>query len=107
MAPVTISGHLWYLGSQLGSNGEPGHGLGSLVEGQWRAPRLGPGSCCTREVGSGVQRLVLGSVPHCAADGPGTQASAVALHGLSCSAACGIFPDQGLNLCPLYWQVER
>lgn len=73
MAPVTISGHLWYLGSQLGSNGDPGHGLGSLVEGQWRAPRLGPVSCCTREVGSGVQRLVLGSVPHCAADGPGTK----------------------------------
>ena len=27
------------------------------------------------------------------------------VHGLSCSAACGIFPDQGLNLCPLQWQV--
>ena len=26
-------------------------------------------------------------------------------HGLSClAAACGIFPDQGLNLCPLHWQ---
>ena len=23
-------------------------------------------------------------------------------HGLSCSAACGIFPDQGLNPCPLH-----
>ena len=23
---------------------------------------------------------------------------------LSCSSACGIFPDQGLNLCPLNWQ---
>ena len=27
--------------------------------------------------------------------------SVVVAHGLSCSAACGIFPDQGLNLCPL------
>ena len=27
-------------------------------------------------------------------------------HRLSCSAACGIFPDQGLNLCPLHWQAE-
>ena len=27
-------------------------------------------------------------------------------HGLSCSAACGIFLDQGLNLCPLHWQVD-
>ena len=24
----------------------------------------------------------------------------------SCSAACGIFPDQGLNLCPLLWLAE-
>ena len=30
----------------------------------------------------------------------------VAAHGLSCSVACGIFPDQGLNLCPLHWQVH-
>ena len=27
-------------------------------------------------------------------------------HGLSCSAACGIFPDQGLNPCPLHWQAD-
>ena len=27
-------------------------------------------------------------------------------HGLSCSAAWGIFPDQGLNPCPLHWQVD-
>ena len=27
-------------------------------------------------------------------------------HGLSCSEACGISPDQGLNLCPLHWQVD-
>ena len=25
-------------------------------------------------------------------------------HGLCCSAACGIFPDQGSNPCPLNWQ---
>ena len=25
---------------------------------------------------------------------------------LSCPTACGIFPDQGLNPCPLHWQVE-
>ena len=28
------------------------------------------------------------------------------VHGLSCSAACGIFLDQGLNLCPLHWEVD-
>ena len=27
-------------------------------------------------------------------------------HRLNCSAACGIFPDQGSNLCLLYWQVN-
>ena len=25
---------------------------------------------------------------------------------LSCSAACGIFPDQGSNPCPLHWQAD-
>ena len=28
------------------------------------------------------------------------------VQGLSCSEACGIFPDQGLNLCLLHWQVD-
>ena len=32
--------------------------------------------------------------------------SAVVAHGLSCSAACGIFPDQGLNPRPLHWQAD-
>ena len=31
--------------------------------------------------------------------------SVVAAHGLSCSVACGIFPDQGSNPCPLHWQA--
>ena len=25
---------------------------------------------------------------------------------VSCSGACGILPEQGLNLCLLYWQVD-
>ena len=28
------------------------------------------------------------------------------MHGLSCSAACGIFPDQGSNPGPLLWQAD-
>ena len=32
--------------------------------------------------------------------------SAVVAHGLSCSTVCGIFPDQGSNLCPLHWQAD-
>ena len=43
-----------------------------------RAPRCGDLSCC------GAQAL-------------GTGASAVAVRRLSCSEACGILPDQGLN----------
>ena len=32
--------------------------------------------------------------------------SIAVVHGLSCSVTCGIFLDQGLNLCPLYWQED-
>ena len=32
--------------------------------------------------------------------------SVVVVHGLSCSAACEIFPDKGSNPCPLHWQVD-
>ena len=32
--------------------------------------------------------------------------SAVVAHRPSRSAACGIFPDQGLNPCPLHWQAD-
>ena len=32
--------------------------------------------------------------------------SVVVAHRPSCSAACGIFPDQGSNLCPLHWQAD-
>ena len=32
--------------------------------------------------------------------------SVVLAHGPNCSAACGIFPDQGSNPCPLHWQAD-
>ena len=28
------------------------------------------------------------------------------VHGLSCPATCGIFPDKSWNPCPLHWQVD-
>ena len=31
--------------------------------------------------------------------------SVVVAHVPICSTACGIFPDQGSNLCPLHWQA--
>ena len=32
--------------------------------------------------------------------------SVAVVHGLSCSTACGIFLDQGLNPCLLHWQKD-
>ena len=32
--------------------------------------------------------------------------SAIVAHGPSRFAACGIFPDQGSNPCPLHWQAD-
>ena len=32
--------------------------------------------------------------------------SVAVVHGLSCPGACGIFLDQGTNLCLLHWQAD-
>ena len=32
--------------------------------------------------------------------------SVIVAHEPSCSVACGIFPDQGSNPCPLHWQAD-
>ena len=40
------------------------------------------------------------------AHGPQSTGSVAVAHGLSCSAACGIFPDKGPNLRPLRWQAD-
>ena len=36
----------------------------------------------------------------------GVWASVTAVCGLSCSTACGIFPDHRFNPCPLHWQSD-
>ena len=38
--------------------------------------------------------------------GSRSSGSVIVAHGPSCSAACGIFPDQGSNPCPLHWQAD-
>ena len=38
--------------------------------------------------------------------GSRARVSIVVAHGLSCSAAYGIFPDQGSNPCLLHWQAD-
>ena len=40
------------------------------------------------------------------APGLSSTGSVLVVLGLSCSAACGIFPGQGLNPCPLCWQAD-
>ena len=66
----------------------------------------------------GESASLCGGFSSCGAHSLGTQASAVAapgaqsagsvvvVHGFSDHVACGIFPDQGLNLCLLRWQVD-
>ena len=41
----------------------------------------------------------------CRASALGHVGSVVAAHGLSCSVACGIFPDQGSSPCLLHGQA--
>ena len=43
----------------------------------------------------------------CGAQAVGMRASGVAACRLHCLAACGIFPNQGQNLCPLDWQADK
>ena len=38
--------------------------------------------------------------------GPEHVGSVVVAHGLTCSVACGIFLDEGPNLCPFRWQED-
>ena len=60
-----------------------------------------------------VHRLLIATASRCRAQALGTQASVlqhadsvVVFQGLSCSAACGIFLEQGPNPCPLHWQAD-
>ena len=50
----------------------------------------------------------LGHVSSCVLTAPGLQStgSIVVVRGLSCSAACKIFPDQGSDPSLLHWQAD-
>ena len=52
---------------------------------------------------SGAQAL--GRVD-CSSHGSQSSDVVVTVYELSCFPACGIFPDQGSNLCPLHWQAD-
>ena len=63
------------------------------------ASHCGGFSCCrARGIGAWASVVV--------ACGFWSAGSVVVVHGLSCSTACVIFPDQGLNPCPLHWQAD-
>ena len=71
-----------------------------------RASHGGGFSCCrARALGARASVAVARGLSSC-----GLQAlerrSVIVVHGLSCSAACGIFPDQGSNPGPLHWQAD-
>ena len=53
-----------------------------------------------------VPRLLTVVAPPAAEPAPGSRASVAAVRGLGCPVACGIFPNQGLNVRPLHWQVD-
>ena len=73
--------------------------------GAW-ASHCGGFSCCGAQApGARAQQLWrVGSVV--VARGLQSAGSAVVEHRLSCSVACGIFPHQGSNPCPLHWQAD-
>ena len=54
----------------------------------------------------GARAARCGGFPCWGAQDLGHAGSIVTVHELSCSVARGIFQDHGLNLCPLYWQVD-
>ena len=64
-----------------------------------QASHCGGFSCCEAQaLGARARHMGFSS---CGAVG-----LAVVGHGLSCPTACGIFPEQGSNPCPLHWQVD-
>ena len=66
--------------------------------------------CCSRSLSSfgepgllsscGAQAFHCGSFSFGGARAPELVGPVAVMHGLSCPMACGVFLDQGLNLCP-------
>ena len=77
-----------------------------LKESQWqeRSGRGGGQSAEGWERQAGSERLGCCDLAFSSWAERGLQGASVVVHGLSCSAACGIFLDQGSNPCPPHWQ---
>ena len=65
------------------------------------AVRARPGFC-----GQGLCSVALSGLLSLWSTGSRHRGSVVVAHGLSCPMVCRIFPNQGMNLCPLHWQVD-
>ena len=78
-------------------------GLEDLLGPRWvsAAVRARPGFC-----GQGLHSVVLSGLLSLWSTGSRHRGSVVVAHGLSCPMVCRIFPNQGMNLCPLHWQVD-
>ena len=71
-----------------------------------QAPHCSRFSCCgAQALGSQASVVATHGFTSCRSGFQST-GSVFVLQGFSCSIACGIFPDQGLNPCPLHWQVD-
>ena len=53
-----------------------------------------------------VHRLLIALASLVVAHGLQSTGSIAVVHKLSCSTACGSFPDQRLNPCLLHWQAD-
>ena len=54
----------------------------------------------------GVQASHCDDFSCCWAPAPGHRGFSSCVWGLRCSAASGLFPDQGSNPCPMHWQMD-
>ena len=85
------------------------HGLFIVVASRCGAQAIGTRASvvATRGLSScGMRALECAGFSSCGARALGHTSSVVVAHRLSCSAACGIFPDRGSNPCPLHWQAD-
>ena len=80
-------------------------GRGPLSSGDVLASHCSGFSCCRAHRAHRFQQLwhMRSGV---AAPGLQSRGPIVMVRGLSCSVACEIFPNQGMNLCLLHWQVD-
>ena len=67
---------------------------------------LSPAAASGGHSSSRCAALSLSRPPLLWSTGSRRSGSVVVAHGPSCSAACGILPDQGSNPCPPHWQAD-